>query len=49
VALSADLVIRVRANLVRLAREGRLQNSGVRRALKWGLPTEDQARLFGAR
>jgi hypothetical protein len=38
VAFGAELVIRVRANVMRLAREGRLQKSGVRRALKWGLP-----------
>jgi hypothetical protein len=49
VAFSADLVIKVRANLMRLAREERLQKSRVRRALKWGLPAEEYARLFGSR
>jgi hypothetical protein len=38
---NADLVIPVRANLMRLAREGRLRKEGVRRALKWGLPMSE--------
>jgi hypothetical protein len=36
--LSARLVDRVRATLGRLTREGRLQKTGIRRSLRWGLP-----------
>lgn len=35
--LIPELVMRVRASLGRLTREGRLKNRGIRRSLKWGL------------